>query len=57
MGCAVNGPGECKGADYGISGTDGEGLIFRQGEIVKKVEQSRLIPELVSLIEDDGVKQ
>jgi (E)-4-hydroxy-3-methylbut-2-enyl-diphosphate synthase len=52
MGCAVNGPGECKDADYGITGGDGEGLIFRRGKIVKKVEESQLIPELIKEIKD-----
>jgi (E)-4-hydroxy-3-methylbut-2-enyl-diphosphate synthase len=51
MGCAVNGPGECKGADFGITGGNGEGLIFRKGEIVKKVEESQLIPILVEMVE------
>ena len=39
MGCVVNGPGEASAADVGIAGGDGEGLLFRKGEIVKKVPQ------------------
>jgi (E)-4-hydroxy-3-methylbut-2-enyl-diphosphate synthase len=50
MGCAVNGPGEAKDADFGIAGGDGEGLLFMHGEIVKKVEESQLFTELMALI-------
>ncbi len=50
MGCAVNGPGEARGADLGIAGGDGVGLIFRKGEIVKKVPQERLVDELMAMI-------
>ena len=51
MGCAVNGPGEAAAADCGIAGGVGEGLLFRRGEIVKKVPQERLVDELFALIE------
>ncbi len=51
MGCAVNGPGEARDADLGIAGGDGEGLIFRRGEIVRKVPQERLVDELLKEIE------
>ena len=51
MGCAVNGPGEAAAADCGIAGGIGEGLLFRKGEIVKKVPQDRLVDELFALIE------
>lgn len=50
MGCAVNGPGEAREADYGIAGGDGEGLLFAKGEIVKKVPEARLVHELLELI-------
>ena len=46
MGCAVNGPGEAREADIGIAGGDGEGLVFKKGEIVKKVPEERLLDEL-----------
>ena len=52
MGCAVNGPGEASAADCGIAGGMGEGLLFRKGEIVKKVPQDRLVDELFALIEE-----
>ena len=51
MGCAVNGPGEARSADCGIAGGIGEGLLFRRGEIVRKVPQDRLVDELFALIE------
>jgi len=50
MGCAVNGPGEAKGADYGIAGGDGKGLIFCKGEIVKIVDEKNLVESLMNLI-------
>lgn len=43
MGCVVNGPGEAREADLGIAGGKGEGLIFRKGEIIKKVPEEQLI--------------
>ena len=51
MGCVVNGPGEAREADVGIAGGDGVGLLFRKGEIVKKVPQAELVDELFRLIE------
>ena len=46
MGCAVNGPGEAREADLGVAGGEGEGLIFKKGEILRKVPQERLLEEL-----------
>ncbi len=51
MGCAVNGPGEAKEADIGIAGGKGEGLIFKKGEIVRKVGEKDLIESLMKEIE------
>ncbi|MDY3031590.1 MAG: flavodoxin-dependent (E)-4-hydroxy-3-methylbut-2-enyl-diphosphate synthase [Clostridia bacterium] len=51
MGCAVNGPGEAREADVGIAGGKGEGLIFKKGEILRKVPQDRLVDELMREIE------
>ncbi len=48
MGCAVNGPGEAREADVGIAGGKGEGLIFRKGEILRKVPEARLLDELLA---------
>lgn len=47
MGCVVNGPGEAKDADIGIAGGNGEGLIFKKGEILKKVPENKIIDELM----------
>lgn len=51
MGCAVNGPGEAREADIGIAGGIGEGLIFKKGEIIKKVSEDKLLEELLKEIE------
>jgi (E)-4-hydroxy-3-methylbut-2-enyl-diphosphate synthase len=51
MGCAVNGPGEAREADIGIAGGFGEGLIFKKGEILRKVPEDRLLDELIKEIE------
>ena len=51
MGCAVNGPGEASAADCGIAGGVGEGLLFKKGEIIKKVPQDKLVDELFALID------
>lgn len=50
MGCAVNGPGEAREADIGIAGGNGEGLIFKKGEIIKKVKEENLVEELLKEI-------
>ena len=51
MGCVVNGPGEASAADCGIAGGVGEGLLFKKGQIIKKVPQEQLVEELFALIE------
>jgi (E)-4-hydroxy-3-methylbut-2-enyl-diphosphate synthase len=51
MGCAVNGPGEAREADVGIAGGKGEGLVFRHGEIVRKVPEDKLAEALLEEIE------
>ena len=51
MGCIVNGPGEAREADIGIAGGDGCGLIFKKGEIIRKVPEDRLLDELILEIE------
>ncbi|MBD5489194.1 MAG: flavodoxin-dependent (E)-4-hydroxy-3-methylbut-2-enyl-diphosphate synthase [Lachnospiraceae bacterium] len=51
MGCAVNGPGEAKEADIGIAGGLGEGLLFRHGEIVRKVPEDQLLAALKEELE------
>jgi len=51
MGCAVNGPGEAREADIGIAGGDGEALLFKKGEIIRKIPQDRIVDELIKEIE------
>ena len=46
MGCAVNGPGEAREADIGVAGGNGEGLIFKKGEIIRKVPENMILEEL-----------
>lgn len=52
MGCVVNGPGEAKEADIGVAGGKGEGLLFKKGEVVKKVKEEEIIPELRKMLEE-----
>ena len=47
MGCAVNGPGEAREADVGIAGGVGEGLLFRRGDIIRKIKEDALVDELI----------
>ena len=47
----MNGPGEARGADVGIAGGNGEGLIFRKGEVVRKVNEEELLSELFKEID------
>lgn len=53
MGCVVNGPGEAREADYGVAGGKGVGVLFKRGEIVKKVDEKDIIEELRALIRED----
>lgn len=46
MGCAVNGPGEARKADIGVAGGNGEGLLFKKGEMLRKVPEDRILEEL-----------
>ena len=48
MGCVVNGPGEAREADLGIAGGDGEGLLFKKGEILRKLPEEELLGALKS---------
>ena len=56
MGCVVNGPGEAREADFGITGGDGVGLIFKKGEVVKKVAEPELLPALEKYIKEYEAK-
>jgi len=53
MGCVVNGPGESREADYGIAGGRKHGALYRKGEFVKTVPESKLLDELLTLIKQD----
>ena len=51
MGCVVNGPGEAREADIGVAGGDGCGVIFKNGEVLKKVNEDEIVDELLKEIE------
>ena len=51
MGCAVNGPGEAKEADFGVAGGDGRGVLFAKGEIVRTVPEDQIVAALMEMIE------
>ena len=57
MGCVVNGPGEAREADLGIAGGNGEGLLFKRGEIIRKIDESRLIDELIAEMKNTYCKE
>jgi (E)-4-hydroxy-3-methylbut-2-enyl-diphosphate synthase len=56
MGCAVNGPGEARGADFGVAGSGGGGVLFRRGETVGNAREDELADRLFALIEADGAR-
>ena len=51
MGCVVNGPGEASAADIGIAGGKGCGVLFKKGEIIKKLPETELLDALLEEIE------
>lgn len=51
MGCVVNGPGEARGADIGITGSNGEGLIFKDGKVIARVPEEQIVDALFLEIE------
>lgn len=55
MGCAVNGPGEAKHADYGIAGGINEGYIFKKGEIIKRFPEEKLVDEFINIIQTENM--
>lgn len=57
MGCVVNGPGEAREADFGIAGGAGQGLVFRKGEIIKRVAEQDLVAELFKEIDKFVVEE
>ena len=51
MGCVVKGPGEAREADIGIAGGDGCGLVFKKGEVIRKVPEEQLVDALMDEID------
>ena len=51
MGCVVNGPGEAREADIGIAGGDGMGILFKKGEVVRKVPREKLVEVLLAEVD------
>jgi (E)-4-hydroxy-3-methylbut-2-enyl-diphosphate synthase len=51
MGCVVNGPGEAREADIGVAGGDGCGVIFKKGEILRKVPETEIVKALLDEID------
>lgn len=56
MGCVVNGPGEAREADYGITGYENEGIIFRKGKIIERTAEENLIDRLIQIVNEDQKK-
>ncbi|MCP4670343.1 MAG: flavodoxin-dependent (E)-4-hydroxy-3-methylbut-2-enyl-diphosphate synthase [Desulfobacula sp.] len=54
MGCVVNGPGEAREADIGIAGGDGKGILFKKGKVIRKIDQDKLVEQL--LMEIDNIE-
>ncbi len=52
MGCVVNGPGEASEADIGVAGGINEGLLFKKGEVIKKVPYEEILPSLIKMIDE-----
>jgi (E)-4-hydroxy-3-methylbut-2-enyl-diphosphate synthase len=52
MGCVVNGPGEAKEADIGIAGGDGKGILFKKGKVIRKIDQDKLVEQLLLEIDN-----
>lgn len=51
MGCVVNGPGEAREADLGVAGGIGEALLFKKGEIIRKIKEKDIVKELIKEID------
>lgn len=54
MGCVVNGPGEAREADVGVAGGDGEGILFKKGEVIRKFPQERIVEMLLEAVREFG---
>jgi (E)-4-hydroxy-3-methylbut-2-enyl-diphosphate synthase len=51
MGCEVNGPGEARAADLGVAGGKGIGLIFKKGEVIRKVPEAQIVDALMEEVQ------
>ncbi len=56
MGCVVNGPGEAREADIGIAGGNGEGLLIKKGEVIRKIPEAELLPALKRELDNWGIE-
>jgi (E)-4-hydroxy-3-methylbut-2-enyl-diphosphate synthase len=54
MGCVVNGPGEAREADFGMAGGKGRGILFKKGEIIRRVKEEELLDALLEEIGKGG---
>ncbi len=57
MGCVVNGPGEAKEADIGIAGGDGKGILFKKGKVIRKIDQDKLVDQLLMEIKNIEIEK
>jgi (E)-4-hydroxy-3-methylbut-2-enyl-diphosphate synthase len=51
MGCEVNGPGEARAAELGVAGGKGIGIIFKKGEVIRKVPEVQIVDALMEEVE------
>jgi len=51
MGCEVNGPGEARAADLGVAGGKGIGLIFKEGQVIRKVPEAKIVDALIEEVQ------
>ncbi|KKP40582.1 MAG: 4-hydroxy-3-methylbut-2-en-1-yl diphosphate synthase, (E)-4-hydroxy-3-methylbut-2-enyl-diphosphate synthase [Candidatus Peregrinibacteria bacterium GW2011_GWF2_33_10] len=54
MGCEVNGPGEARESDFGITGSNGKGIIFKKGKIIARVPENEIVDKLIEIIEKNS---
>jgi (E)-4-hydroxy-3-methylbut-2-enyl-diphosphate synthase len=57
MGCEVNGPGEARAADLGVAGGKGIGIIFKKGEVIRKVPEAQIVDALMEEVQKLAVER
>jgi (E)-4-hydroxy-3-methylbut-2-enyl-diphosphate synthase len=57
MGCEVNGPGEARAADLGVAGGKGIGLLFKRGEVIRKVPEAQIVDALMEEVKKLAVEK